>query len=403
VRIVTKRTFAPQGSRIRSTLFSANVAAQRHRRNLGRSSTKGGAITGLCAETSGILESPVAELPVIPDVPCFWALDRNHQFQWLAGDPRAFFGRWPDQLLGRKVPEILPEEAAAVWRRRTDRVFAGETIFVQEPAWLPDGPRPDAAMFDISCLPVRSATGEIGFAGGMAQPSLAALAPLRNAALKLTHAEDARRRRILRFLHDDVGQSLSSAGLHLDLMRMEMEDSGPAWAAHTVEIQADLDRVIQRVRELSCELDPLMLERTSLSAALDHLAGFYRKNFPGTLRLRVDAGVSFPPESARAAARIAKEALDNAVMHSGCSEIEVMANDAHGPALEVRDNGRGFVVAQARSQCPGLGLVVMEDFAAKAGLILSIDAAPGRGTLVRVTPAPTHAETGAICPIAFSW
>jgi signal transduction histidine kinase len=99
---------------------------------------------------------------------------------------------------------------------------------------------------------------------------------------------------------------------------------------------------------------------------------------------------ALPIEAKEALYRIAQEALHNVVKHATAklAEIELVEDEGH-LALTVRDNGAGF---DAQSAFPGhLGLVSMRERAEAVGATLSIQSAPGAGTLIRVD-LPTSAS-----------
>ena len=75
-----------------------------------------------------------------------------------------------------------------------------------------------------------------------------------------------------------------------------------------------------------------------------------RERFNGSLRLNVDPFLKLDPNVAPALYQIAQEAIENAIIHSGCSSIEIAVKATRsGPALEVRDNGHGFDPAEIAS------------------------------------------------------
>jgi signal transduction histidine kinase len=197
-------------------------------------------------------------------------------------------------------------------------------------------------------------------------------------------AQASERGRLARFLHDEVGQSLSAAGLQLDLLRMDFESAAPLIGARTTELQGMLETIMAGVREFSYELNPDIVERAGLHAAMDRLVGRTRKNFSGNLRLMADSSLRFPPDIGSALYKIASEALENALQHSGCSLIEVIIKSTPGgPALEVRDNGKGFDADGLMETNRGLGLLVMEHYAEQAKVRLSVTSEKGKGTTVR--------------------
>ncbi len=67
--------------------------------------------------------------------------------------------------------------------------------------------------------------------------------------------------------------------------------------------------------------------------------------------------------------------------HSGAGEAWVML-DLTGPAvrLTVRDDGRGFDEATVTPE--HFGLAIMRERAMNAGVVLTVDSAPGAGTMV---------------------
>jgi signal transduction histidine kinase len=90
--------------------------------------------------------------------------------------------------------------------------------------------------------------------------------------------------------------------------------------------------------------------------------------------------------------RLAQEALHNAVKHAQAKRawVELVATDGE-VVLTVRDDGVGFDPAEPH---PGhFGLETMRERASRIGADLSLESAPGAGTMVRVQvlvpgPAP---------------
>jgi len=126
---------------------------------------------------------------------------------------------------------------------------------------------------------------------------------------------------------------------------------------------------------------------------MDRLVGRTRKRFAGNLRLMADSTLRVPPPVGSALYKIAAEALENALQHSGCSQIElIIKSTPNGPGLEVRDNGKGFEAADLGGPHRGLGLLVMEHYAAQNKLRLSVTSERGKGTTVRAVFANGSGE-----------
>jgi signal transduction histidine kinase len=201
----------------------------------------------------------------------------------------------------------------------------------------------------------------------------------------LVQTRESQSVRVSKFLHDEVGQVLSAVGLQLDVLRLDFKDRVPEIIERTAEIQKILEQAVMQVRELSYELNPAIVERAGLPFALDRLAGRFRNEFGGTVRLLVDPGVLLPKDTATAFYKIAEQAIENAAVHSQATLIEILVRPTKsGPTLEVRDNGCGFDVEQIRKQSAGLGIILMDHYARQAGLGLSISSTSAKGTIVKV-------------------
>jgi signal transduction histidine kinase len=208
--------------------------------------------------------------------------------------------------------------------------------------------------------------------------------PLARLLASLADAREQEAVRVARFLHDDVGQVLSAAGLQLDLLRMDVERDAPETSRRIAECQQLLAGVFERIRLLASELDPSVVSRAGLHAALDRLVGRYRAIAARPVRLLSDSSVRLPLEAAKACHKIAECALDNAVRHSGASRVEILLRPSRNAVvLEVSDDGAGFDLETTRLDPPGLGLLLMDCHAARGGLELSVRTAPGNGTIVR--------------------
>ncbi len=202
--------------------------------------------------------------------------------------------------------------------------------------------------------------------------------------VSVMNAREQEGARVSRILHDEVGQVLSAIGLQLDLLRMDLHDKVADNSKRIAEIQKVLEQSVGQVRDLSYELNPSIVERTGLQFALDRLAGRYRKGFDGKIRLLFDSSVRPPVEMATALYKIAEQAIDNSIRHSGATRVEVLVRPVRqGVSLEVRDNGKGFAVNQETTGNTGLGFHLMRYHSDQAGLRFSVASSPEKGTIVK--------------------
>jgi two-component system NarL family sensor kinase len=215
-------------------------------------------------------------------------------------------------------------------------------------------------------------------------------------ALAALENEQSERGKLARMLHDEVAQLLSGAGLQLDILRMDLQDRVPEIVSRTAEIQSLLERVVRHIRHMSYELNPDIVERAGLQPALDLLVGRFRRVFRGGLHLAYTPSVRIPIEVGVAMERIAEEAVDNAVQHANCDQIRIIVKSTRdGAALQVRDNGIGFDYKRERRIPRGLGLLMMDHCARKAGLGLSFRGHSGGGSIVCAVMAGQGQDLGA--------
>ncbi len=212
------------------------------------------------------------------------------------------------------------------------------------------------------------------------EPSLARM------LARVIDARDQRAAKAGQVLHDEIGQILSAVGLHLDVLRMDLEEQAPEAARRIREIQGLLEKAFEQVRTLSYDLNPNRAERAGLTTALHRLVGEYRQASRANIRLLCDASTRVSGPAATAMYQIAECALSNAVQHSGAGKIEIFVRPGRGggAVMEIRDDGCGFDPARAAANPTGLGIPLMQCFADRAGLNLDIESGSGKGTIVRV-------------------
>jgi signal transduction histidine kinase len=309
---------------------------------------------------------------------CQWIVSADGAFARLYGDPLALFGRTAAELVGRFPADVLEPDLATAWRGRFARALHGETLLLRE--------RRAKETWYVTLFPLRI-DGAVQFAGASAReitPWAAAEQELRHTVLGALKAQEFERAMVSRFLHDSVGQNLTALGLQLDLIRMDMETVSADACQRIGDVQKLLEEMMESVREYSYELNPSAVERAGLRSALDRLAARVRGRFTGALRVNVDPSLNLDPGVASAMYQIAQEAVENAIQHSSCSAIEIAVKSTRtGPAMEIRDNGKGFDPADIAGGRRGLGLLSMEHHAAQAGLDLSIRSSRGNGAAVR--------------------
>lgn len=213
-----------------------------------------------------------------------------------------------------------------------------------------------------------------------------------NAALrKLNQTLEEEVRRIALALHDDAGQLMVAAHISLDEASRQLS---PEHREHLRAVKSLLSKVDDRIRHLSHELRPAMLEHLGLVPALEFLAS----NFEGRtgLRISVESNLNrrLPPQVSIAIYRIVQEALTNVRRHARASKVLIrVRKDGETVRCAISDNGIGFDPRKVlREGQPGLGLLGIRERLNALNGTLQIRSAQGRGTKLEITAPMREAE-----------
>jgi PAS domain S-box-containing protein len=198
-------------------------------------------------------------------------------------------------------------------------------------------------------------------------------------------------RRIGQEMHDGLGQELTGLALSARALANRAERERDAIAGDLGELASLASSCIQDARLIVQGLSPLTDAEGSLEAALETLAR--RSSLSGTgvrFRARHEAPLTVELKVRNHLYRIAQEAVQNALKHSGahCIDIELCTRE-RSVLLEIIDDGRG--VPTERMRDPGLGMRTLRFRASAIGGRLTITRRPGGGNSV-VCEAPQTRE-----------
>jgi signal transduction histidine kinase len=191
------------------------------------------------------------------------------------------------------------------------------------------------------------------------------------------------RNRLARDLHDSVAQKLFGIVLAAQSAATLLDRSAEA-ARPQVERLVDLaQETTVELRSLVFQLRPAAIESDGLASALTKHVEVLRR----VHRLHIDLDAPGPPRLRpgidEEVFKIAQEALQNALRHSGAGRLEVSLRERDGElALRVADDGAGFDPSAPARRSRSLGLTSMEERASALGATLRIDSAPGAGTTI---------------------
>jgi two-component system sensor histidine kinase UhpB len=196
---------------------------------------------------------------------------------------------------------------------------------------------------------------------------------------------EAERRTIASELHDELGQSVTAIrSLARSLAsRLPEGDSTGREAAHLIDSEAA--RLYDAMHGMIPRLTPLALDPLGLPDALADLVSSARQRHPDwQVSLQV-SGVEGPiaPASALAAYRVAQEAMNNAIKHSGGSwlALTLQRNASDDMTLTIDDNGCGLPPPEQRA--PRFGLTGLRERVVALGGRFDAGARPEGGSRVQ--------------------
>jgi signal transduction histidine kinase/streptogramin lyase len=212
---------------------------------------------------------------------------------------------------------------------------------------------------------------------------------LRALTRQLEDAKEEEKRHIARELHDELGQLLSAIKINLKALA-RMPERAEERSERIADAIALVDDMIGHVRAMALDLRPPLLDELGLVAALRGYAEGQSVRTGVAIGVEANAGAeTLRPDTAIAAFRIVQEAVNNTLRHAAAEKITVSVRaDANRLMLSVRDDGRGFDLAEAMQRAATgrhLGLLGMRERVEALGGRLEIDSTEGQGTEIRAS------------------
>lgn len=204
------------------------------------------------------------------------------------------------------------------------------------------------------------------------------------------------RRRIGQDLHDSIGQMLTGISLLSRSLANSLERAGNEDFGDAQQISELADEASNQIRQISRGLMPSDVVQRGLLASLRELAAQTTDSCGLACDAVLDDGIPIRDGAVETHLfRIAQEAVNNAVRHSGGSRITIKVSAAGGgPKLEISDNGRWRNILENQG---GIGLKTMEYRASAINARLNIGRADSGGTRVTCQlEAEEIAEAGAV-------
>jgi hypothetical protein len=336
-----------------------------------------------------------AVLKLVPDAVI--SVDLDGRIKTFNPAAERIFGRTSASVQGEQVELLMPErfraghhaaqqrfakvdgQARMMGLRRIKGLRAdGQEIELEgiiSHVSLPQGERSVVTLHDVT---VRAQ------AEAQLQHSRAQLAELTR---KLMTQERVLVKRLAQVLHDQLGQTLAAIRMcHETMVDLQSATTPPDGRVLQQRMGTLIGQAIAQVRQVLQDLRPPLLEEQGLSVALDNEL---RNRAQGAPQMDISINVPhklelmrWPAEVEYAAFMVVREAVENALRHSGASAIAV---DLTGNALllhvTVIDNGVGLPVG-AGLGVGHLGILGMQERAQAVGATVTYGRGQEPGTRV---------------------
>jgi ligand-binding sensor domain-containing protein/signal transduction histidine kinase len=225
-----------------------------------------------------------------------------------------------------------------------------------------------------------------GLIGGAARYVAVRKLQRRVRTLEQQRALERERLRISRDMHDEVGANLTEIAILSELVKRDIQKPK--------EAETNVQKISEKARELIDSIGEIIWAINPRNDQLDSLTSYIREFASEYFEMAsINCHFDFPAEipSRQLSAEVRrnifltmKEAIHNAVKHSGATLVELSCRaSVHEVEFSVQDNGRGFVIENLSGQ--GNGLVNMKKRIEDIDGAFQIESQPGNGTKIQLT------------------
>ena len=325
-----------------------------------------GAVARIRAEES-LRRSEANLRTIIRSAPiALFAGDTNGTITFEDGHALDAAGVKPGEHVGRPTAEVYGEIPAENVRR----ALAGEEFS----SMLELGP----TVFECHYTPTRDGDGKVaGFLG--VATNITERLRLERQILEISDREQAR---IGQDIHDGLCQQLVSIAFDANSLERSLRSELRPEGAIACRISGLLDEAITESRRVSRGLYPVRLETEGLVPALKDLANTTCERFNIRCYCKAESpGPACDHTMATHLYRIAQEAVNNALKHSGALTLSIQIMESNDRVeLRIEDDGKGVDLTPRRNA--GMGLYTMDYRARSMGGTLRLSRGDRGGTVV---------------------
>lgn len=216
---------------------------------------------------------------------------------------------------------------------------------------------------------------------------------LRALSNHLQQVREEERLYISREIHDQLGQDLTVLKMDISMLGKSAAKSSAAdndpridnFVKELKTVNSSIDIIINKVRKISTDLRPDILDKLGLIEAIEWHAGeFEKRSGIKCVTHLVEEEPELSNERAITIFRILQETLTNAARHSGATEMCIELNVVNDVlVLAVTDNGRG-ITKEESNKGSSLGILGMKERIMLLGGNWDIKGEKGKGTTIKM-------------------
>lgn len=207
---------------------------------------------------------------------------------------------------------------------------------------------------------------------------------------QILHFQEIEDKRISEEIHEDLAQSIAGIKIFIQSTFSEPFSNKQTLNDSKTEIFEQLNKLIEKARELAYGLYPSSLYTLGLTGAIRSLADHYNKQNKLNIKLSIEPFEHLvKKDMAVHFYRIVQEALGNIEEHAQAdlAELEIRI-EGNTLRMIIKDNGKGFVYQEDPYRfgisIQGLGLAMTSERAKLLGGKFLVISAPEKGTMIEL-------------------
>ena len=211
-----------------------------------------------------------------------------------------------------------------------------------------------------------------------------------------THLEEVReeeRTNLARDIHDELGQALTALKIDLSWLATKLPAGHKTLLEKTQSMSKLVDMTIQKVKMISTELRPGLLDDFGIVAAIEWQVGEFQKLTGIRIELSPTPNdIALNRDCSTVLFRVFQELLTNIARHANATKVKVsLLEEANTIVMKISDNGKGITKEQI-SDPRSFGLLGITERVRLRQGEFEISGAPGKGTTALVRIPLIHME-----------